>query len=73
MSSKIPSVLDLIESNRKETSNGREAEVAATVKQQEMMQKTGELTPVILKGPNGTSIPAFFSNAENAFLPEFEV
>lgn len=72
--SNIPSVLELIEKNNKssDTSN-RKAEIAATVKQQEMMKNAGELTPVVLLGPNGTRIPAYYSKAENAFLPHFEI
>jgi len=70
--SNIPSVIELIEKNNKKDSS-RKAEIAATVKQQEMMANSGELTPIILIGPNGTRIPAFYSKAENAFLPQFEI
>lgn len=71
--SNIPSVLELIEKNNAKTNTGRKAEIAATVKQQELMKNAGELTPVVLLGPNGTRIPAYFSKAENAFLPQFEI
>lgn len=72
--SNIPSVLELIEKNNSHSKvDNKRAEIAATVKQQEMMKQAGELTPVVLLGPGGTRIPAFYSKAENAFLPEFEV
>jgi len=71
--SNIPSVLELIEKNNAKSNTGRKAEIAATVKQQELMKNAGELTPVVLLGPNGTRIPAYFSKAENAFLPQFEI
>lgn len=71
--SSIPSVLELIEKNNAKSNTGRKAEIAATVKQQELMKNAGELTPVVLLGPNGTRIPAYFSKAENAFLPQFEI
>lgn len=72
--SKFPSVLDLIEKNNKDANhNTKSPEIAATVKQQEMMANEGELIPVAFRGPNGTLIPGYYSNSEKAFLPKFEI
>lgn len=69
----IPSVIDLINANSKKTVETAKETAALTVKQQKHMETVGELTSVMLVGPNGTYIPAYFSQAENAFLPKFKV
>lgn len=73
----FPSVVDLINKNNAAKQSKRQesaAELASiTVKQQQLMEQAGELKLVSLLGPNDTRIPAYFSEAENAFLPVFEV
>lgn len=71
--SKIPSIVDLINASKNKNEDAIYETAAFTVKQQEMMEREGELTPVMLIGPNDTLIPAYFSKAENAFLPQFSV
>lgn len=77
--SELPSVVDLINANKrkqqlKEAQASSPAEIASvTAKQQKLMEQAGDLKLVHLHGPNDTRIPAYFSTAENAFLPVFEV
>lgn len=67
------SIFEVINENETTQAEQPKSEIAATVLQQEMMEKAGELQAVHFIGPNGKYIPGFYSPAERAFLPKFQV
>lgn len=69
----MPSLIETIRARETAQAEAAQAELASNnVLRQNLMRDSGQLKAVVVHGPNGTTIPALYSEADRAYYPTFE-